>query len=696
MNLRRQLLLVSLLLLSLPWAGCQFVREMEGALRHGQEQSLQATTQAIAAVLNNKPEIIYPKLDRLSSPGDTAASVYASARKESVIVDGYADGWDERKPFRYASEDGTTPLGVSYQAVIREDKLYMLFRVTDAKVIYHNQGLSREPNGDRLLIRTWQNNQRQDYVIATAAPGSVRAKFASPIDPGTRASIIRGQWQDSEHGYTLELEIPLWATGNRLGFYIINATGKTGEKFQTLGNITPLDTAAPPWLIYTPQALQNAIAPFGQSGRTLEVIDKQHWLVGSTTTENGTSRETRDRAGETFWLVQALYRSILAKDALNERPASAIFGQTAGVEIDQALSGHSANQRYRDPNYSNRTILTATSPVWSNGEVVAAVLISQSSEEYLSLTDQAFNRLLGYSLAAIGIGIFGLLAYASILSWRIRSLSRAAHNAMRADGALADNFPRSRIPDELGELSRSYADLLNKLGQYHQYLRTLSSKLSHELRTPIAVIQTSLENFEQYRNKTADDEIYLSRAKGGLARLAKILSAMSEANGLEESIRSNPKTPLDLCPLLKEVFGAYKTVYRQHKLIFDCQPEQAMTIAAPELLVQALDKLMANAASFCPTGADITLQLKGKDNHWIIAVTNEGPLLPDDMQGQLFNSMVSVRDKGTDNVHLGLGLHIASLIADYHEGQVEIRNLDDGSGVRCSLMLNANLETPFA
>lgn len=696
MNLRRQLMLVSLLLLSLPWAGCQFVREMEGALRHGQEQSLQATTQAIAAVLNNQPEMIYANLDRLSAPGNKAGSVYASTRREPVIVDGYADGWEERKPFRYVSAEGTTPLAVSYQAVIREDKLYMLFRVKDEKVIYHNQGLSPEPNGDRLIIRTWQNNRRQDYVIATAAPGSVRAKFASPIDPGTRAGSIRGQWQDSEHGYTLELEIPLWATGNRLGFYIINATGKTGEKFQTLGNTTPLDTAAPPWLIYPPQTLQNAISPFGQSGRTLEVIDKQHWLVGSTRPDSGTNRETRELASETFWLVQALYRSILAKDILKERPTSTILGQSAGVEIDQALAGHSANQRYRDPDYSNRTILTATSPVLSKGEVVAAVLIRQSSEEYLSLTDQAFNRLLGYSLAAIGIGIFGLLAYASILSWRIRSLSRAARSAMRADGALEDNFPRSRIPDELGELSRSYADLLDKLRQYHDYLRTLSSKLSHELRTPIAVIQTSLENFEQHRNKTAEDEIYLSRAKGGLARLAKILSAMSEANGLEESIRSNKKIPLDLCPLLNEVFGAYKTVYRQHKLIFDCEPEQAMTVAAPELLVQALDKFMANAASFCPTGADITLQLKGKDKHWIIAVTNEGPLLPDDMQGQLFNSMVSVRDKGTDNVHLGLGLHIASLIADYHEGQVRIRNLYDGSGVCCSLMLKANLETPFA
>jgi two-component system sensor histidine kinase ChvG len=71
-NLRRQLLLVSLLLLSLPWAGCQFIREMEGALRQGQMQSLQATAQAVAAVLEQQVELIYPYPARRSVDRSTS------------------------------------------------------------------------------------------------------------------------------------------------------------------------------------------------------------------------------------------------------------------------------------------------------------------------------------------------------------------------------------------------------------------------------------------------------------------------------------------------------------------------------------------------------------------------------------------------------------------------------------------------
>jgi len=56
MNLRRQLLLVSILTLILPWAGCQFIRETESALREGQQQMLAGTARAIADSLSQFSE----------------------------------------------------------------------------------------------------------------------------------------------------------------------------------------------------------------------------------------------------------------------------------------------------------------------------------------------------------------------------------------------------------------------------------------------------------------------------------------------------------------------------------------------------------------------------------------------------------------------------------------------------------------
>ncbi|MEM1154479.1 MAG: hypothetical protein AAGI44_10070, partial [Pseudomonadota bacterium] len=222
LNLRRQLLLVSLLLLTLPWAGCQFIREMESALRLGQEQSLQATAEAVAAVLGQQEELLYPTPARRITPADATGSIYAYPADRIIIVDGYADGWEDVVATQLKNPSGSAPLSVAYQAATRNETLYLMLSVIDDDVVFHNPGVSREPNGDRLVLRTWRDGSRQEYVISTAAPGRVRATAQGPLDEATDGNRIRGVWQDTAEGYNLELEIPLSETGDRLGFYLVN------------------------------------------------------------------------------------------------------------------------------------------------------------------------------------------------------------------------------------------------------------------------------------------------------------------------------------------------------------------------------------------------------------------------------------------------------------------------------------------
>ncbi|RLQ22710.1 hypothetical protein DWB85_06940 [Seongchinamella sediminis] len=673
-NLHRQLILVSVLLLSLPWAGCQFIREMEGALRHGQEQGLQATAEAVAAVLGARRELIYPDPERIIAREDTRPPVYALPSGQYISVDGYADGWEDIPEFTLDNPDLTAPLALGYRALTRGASLYLLLRVQDPEVIYHNPGVSREPNGDRLVLRTWLGGKRQDYVIATAAPGSVRAQAAGrrtrDLDPGR----IEGFWQDAQGGYTLELEIPLAYTGERLGFYVINSGGPGNTRFETLGNISPLETRAPPWLVYSSAALQQALAPFAHNGRKIEVSDNQRWRVGALD-----PAATGSADSDTFWLLRLIYRSVLAETDLPTPPVAVQPGKLAGAGVADALAGNPGSFRYRDAASATRTLLTAAAPIRHQGQVIGSVLVSESGEQYLSLTDQAFSRLLGYSLFAIGLGALGLLGYASVLSLRIRRLSQAASRVIAADGSISGVFPASKAQDEIGELSRHYASLLEKLRDYNDYLRTLSRKLSHELRTPIAIIQTSLENLEQEHQP--DQAVYVKRARGGLERLRRILDAMSEASRLEESIRNNPPEALDLVPLLKEVHAAYGAVYSRHPVRLEIDTGQATISGVPELVIQALDKLVANAVSFSEPQSPITLSLTGVQDGWELAVRNAGPTLPPGLAQSMFDPMVSQRERTGDSVHLGLGLHVVRLISDYNRGRVAATNTANPPGV---------------
>ena len=79
------------------------------------------------------------------------------------------------------------------------------------------------------------------------------------------------------------------------------------------------------------------------------------------------------------------------------------------------------------------------------------------------------------------------------------------------------------------------------------------------------------------------------------------------------------------------------------------------------------------------------MRLTAARDTYELAVENEGDLLPETIRAQIFDSLVSLRAQKGEKPHLGLGLHIAALIARFHGARIEASNLSDGSGVRVSV-----------
>ena len=104
-----------------------------------------------------------------------------------------------------------------------------------------------------------------------------------------------------------------------------------------------------------------------------------------------------------------------------------------------------------------------------------------------------------------------------------------------------------------------------------------------------------------------------------------------------------------------------------------------------ELVAQLLDKLVDNAVSFSAPGSRIEVELAEAANELVLSVTNRGPTLPEKMRKQLFDSLVSIRERRDGRPHLGLGLHIVALIAKFHGGRAEADDLPDASGVTFSV-----------
>jgi len=100
-----------------------------------------------------------------------------------------------------------------------------------------------------------------------------------------------------------------------------------------------------------------------------------------------------------------------------------------------------------------------------------------------------------------------------------------------------------------------------------------------------------------------------------------------------------------------------------------------------ELIAQLMDKLVDNAVSFSPAASQIDITVSDHGSEFCIDIVNRGSSLPEKMRRQLFDSLVSVRTDRAPEPHLGLGLYIASLIVQFHDGRIEAENLPDQTGV---------------
>lgn len=390
----------------------------------------------------------------------------------------------------------------------------------------------------------------------------------------------------------------------------------------------------------------------------------------------------RERAGGfSDWL----YRHFIAPGFDGSAPLDGNRPRLDASEVWQALSGVPATS-WRPADGAGAVVLAAAVPLEGGG----ALVFEQANPTLPLLADRALAGLATATLVALAIAAAILLAFGASLSLRIRRLRNAAEQAMRASGRLDGPMPLADARDELGDLARSFRKLLDEVGAYTDYLRTLASKLSHELNTPLAIVKSSLDNLDHHA-LPADARPYLARARDGADRLGAIVRAMSEASRVERAIASAEAEDFDLRALVAGCAESYRALAVPRELHLTLPDAPVPFHGAPELVAQALDKLFDNACSFAPADGWIELSLlRDAGGAPEIRVANAGPLLPEAMQDRLFDSLVSLRERAARTgatPHLGLGLYVVRLVAELHRGVASAGNLGDGDGVEFRVIM---------
>jgi signal transduction histidine kinase len=518
-------------------------------------------------------------------------------------------------------------------------------------------------------------------MFAPQAPGPLSARGLG-WQPDVR---IAAYWQATSSGYNLEVRFPLTTVGDHLGFLVTDrdSNGTASEPAGTLRDAA----GEPGWLVRQHAGINELLERMLRPGLKLSVADARGWILGMS----GNTQHGSDPDASRLLARRLLRNGAPSTDSQRIRAMTRGGSLSHGRDPPEFLGWKEPGFLTFEDEASNDVILAAIRPLDISGRQALTLLAEQNAEAILSVADRAAVRLFGFSIAAMLAVTILLVGFAIWLSMRIRRLSRAAARALGQGGELATKLPDADSDDELGDLSRNFSRLLRKVRDYNLYLKSLGGKLTHELRTPMTVVDTSLENM-------ADDpggeqsSTYLRRARDGIKRLRGMVNALGAATRMEESIAAADKKRFNLGTLVADLGAAYQATHPELDVRTEISSDNCRIDGSADLIAQMLDKLFQNAKDFCPPGGRIDLMLPRESNRCTIRMRNTGSTLPDTEDGRLFDSLVSRRgrdDRDDPQPHLGLGLYIVRLVAEHHDGHASAQNLPSGDGVEFRVSLPA-------
>lgn len=687
-TLRVKLLLLSIVVLGIPYLGYEYLRELEQRLRSSLEQSLGDAARTISGVMHEN-YVLFPRVEV-----DPAPSLFIHTLDAPVQIDGYSEDWinfldwADDYPHAVAQAAGGPP-GPAFRLSLAQDDqyLYALLQVRDEHIIYHQPTSAQTLDSDYVELVLGNDYQVQNrYYFLPSAPGRFNPIQIETIagDWESRDYIryitnIAADWQPVAGGYHLEISLPLSLLQERMGFIVGDRAEDGAQAVRVTGTAGP-DTGDRPGRLIFPSNQITQVIKRNQTagGRRIWVLDTHGQVLASA---GSLQRETAAHP------LNIIYKLLLPSVSGKFKDDLAGASRLRGREIQDALEGHTGF-RWRQSPDRKAVIVSAAAPIWLEDRVAGAVMVEETTNNIQLLQRNAMVSLINKTMVAFVVITAALLGFATRLSQRLRRLSREAAAAIDEHGRVTGHMSVSAATDEIGDLSRSYAAMLERLRQYNRYLESLAGKLSHELRTPMAVVQSSLENLQTAA--PADSPVYVERAQEAMHRLQVLVTRLSEAARLEQALQGAVREPVALGSLLDRTVAGYRSAYPAREFHLTLPDAEIVLDISPELFLQMLDKIVGNAVDFSDAGKPIEITLARSGPDVGLAVANRGALLPESMPGGLFNSMVSVRGPGKQGEpHLGLGLYIARMIAEYHGGRIRAENLPGRDGVCFTLSFPA-------
>ena len=225
------------------------------------------------------------------------------------------------------------------------------------------------------------------------------------------------------------------------------------------------------------------------------------------------------------------------------------------------------------------------------------------------------------------------------------------------------------------EMADTIVDNIDKMKSVDGLRRELIANVSHDLRTPLAILKGYVETMQMKKDSLteAEKEEYLQITHDNVDKLSNLINQLFEYSKLEAEQVSPVKEPFSITELSHDLIAKFKVLAEQKKvvLILDNPSENSMVFADVSLVERALQNLIENAIKFTEPKGKVVLSIKRKDKNVEINITDTGTGIPLSEQPYIFDRYKQA-ENNIKKQGYGLGLAIVKKIMDLHDTSITV------------------------
>ena len=299
---------------------------------------------------------------------------------------------------------------------------------------------------------------------------------------------------------------------------------------------------------------------------------------------------------------------------------------------------------------------------------------------------QTFVPLLYWSLVAVSLTLYTRKKIRQTYEMPTMRMAEATKKVAKGDFSVY--IAPTHTPDKADYLDCMCMDfnkMVEELGSIETLKTDFFSDVSHEFKSPLAVISSNAELLK--RSELTDEQNEATQnILDATRRLSNLIQNMLKLNKLEkQAIRPAPEA-FDVCEQLCACAVQFEDAWDKKNIDFEADLEdRAAAYADPGLTELVWTNLLSNAVKFTPDGGKITLSQARQDGRILVSVTDSGCGMSDDVMAHIFDKFYQGDASHSTNGN-GLGLALVKRILELSDGTIAVKSRpDEGSTFIVSL-----------